>query len=346
MKTVYLGIELGSMSVVGGCIDQNGKLLWRESLKPSESNLIHLVTKERGEVHVMIEECGMARWAYKTVKPFVTRAVVCDPKQNAWIAKDSRKCDSIDCTKLAKLLRLGEYKEVYQPENEIMYSFKKAVQNEQELSREAAKVMVQIKSHLRREGVFCTGRFVFSMKGREDAIARVPDEGVKSVIEQDFRILDTLRQEAGKALSLVKSYSDKLPIIGILQEVPGIGQKLSSRFVAYIQTPHRFKSKRQIVRYSKLGITDRSSDGKPLNRKRLEHSGNGTLKDLSRKAFHGAMHEREDNLFKRTYYNSLRTTQNKTHARLTTQRKILSVLYAMWRDGTVYDDDIDKKARV
>jgi hypothetical protein len=75
-----------------------------------------------------------------------------------------------------------------------------------------------------------------------------------------------------------------------------------------------------------LGITDRTSDGKPLGYRALDWSGNGCLKDMTRTAFLGAMRARTDNVLKRTYRASLSRTQNPVHARLTTQRKLVAML--------------------
>lgn len=62
------------------------------------------------------------------------------------------------------------------------------------------------------------------------------------------------------------------------------------------------------------------SDGKPLRYPKLDTSGCGRLKDVTRKAFEAALRSREDNLFKRAYEQALASTHNKTHARLSVQR--------------------------
>jgi hypothetical protein len=113
----------------------------------------------------------------------------------------------------------------------------------------------------------------------------------------------------------------------------------AARFSAYIQTPHRFSSQRKLWRYCRLGITERSSEGKRLGPKRLDQTGHGRLKDVARKAFIRALHTRREDAFKRSYQQTLARTHNATHARLTTQRKILAMLRAIGKGGTVYQDD-------
>ena len=72
---------------------------------------------------------------------------------------------------------------------------------------------------------------------------------------------------------------------------------------------------------------------------RLDRTGHGRLKDLSRKAVIAALHTHSDNACKRTYRQTRERTPNAIHARLTTQRKILAVLRALGKGGTEYQDD-------
>jgi hypothetical protein len=43
-----------------------------------------------------------------------------------------------------------------------------------------------------------------------------------------------------------------------------------------------------------------------------------------------------DNEVRRFYSNSVRRTFNRVHARLNTQRKIIAVMYGMWKTGEAY----------
>jgi len=119
------------------------------------------------------------------------------------------------------------------------------------------------------------------------------------------------------------------------QKMPGIGEVLAHIFDAFIQTPHRFPDKHKLWRYSRLGVTDRSSDGKPLGFKRLDRSGISELKSLTYQAWMSAL--RSDNEVKRFYKNSLERTFSRVHARLNTQRKIIATMYGMWKRGEPYN---------
>ena len=82
--------------------------------------------------------------------------------------------------------------------------------------------------------------------------------------------------------------------------------------------------------------------GKLCQIKYWRRTGCGRLKDVSRKAFDVALRLRTDNGFKRTYQRALETAHDKTHARLTVQRKILSTLRAIWISRTPYRDELSR----
>jgi transposase len=72
------------------------------------------------------------------------------------------------------------------------------------------------------------------------------------------------------------------------QSVPGVGPIAAHVFSAIIEEPSRFASKFKLWKYSQLGITDRSSDNKPLGYQRLDRRGNAELKNLSYHAWRTA----------------------------------------------------------
>lgn len=96
--------------------------------------------------------------------------------------------------------------------------------------------------------------------------------------------------------------------------------------VSYLHT-----LKRKLWRYCRLGISQRSSDGKLVGARALDRAGHGRLKDVARKAFDAARRCHEDNGFKRAYDQALAQTHNVAHARLTVMRKIVAVMRAILR---------------
>ena len=142
MRALYVGMDLGAKVCVWVAIDSRGKqVLWGE-FKTSEKGLIEAFQGLPGEVHLILEECELAGWAFRVLKPLVKEIVVCDPVRNAWVSKASHKNDKVDAGKLAEMLRVNSYKPVYNTMDEGMSGFKRAVQQEMELTEKAKKASV------------------------------------------------------------------------------------------------------------------------------------------------------------------------------------------------------------
>lgn len=342
MKAVYLGIDLGVDVCAWYAMDRKGSFMNCGEFLTSESLLIETVQGIPGELHVLIEECELSGWVYRALLPHVKEVKVCNPVLNAWIARASNKSDRVDAPKLAEKMRTNSFSPVFNTEDEHMAAFKKAVQQDVKITRDMAKLKRIILAQYRREGVSYKNVSAFTEKGRQSLLDAVSNDRVRQLILQNYRRVRYLEGEKVAIRKIVKAFFNDIPIVRRLLDVPGVGPVSAARFAAYVQTPFRFSSKRKLWRYGRLGIVNRSSDGKPLGRKRLDRCASGVLKDVSRKVFNGAMSCREDNLFKRSYRRSLARTENPVHARLNTQRKVLSVLRAMWRDNTEYDDNVDR----
>jgi transposase len=340
MCIVYVGLDLGSSSFHQVAISGDGLLIVNRSFKTSEMNLRKAFSDLRGELHVHLEAGELAPWVSAVIAPLVQRVVCSHPAANAWIAKDADKCDRIDAFKLAELLRLNRFKEVHYPREKTRRDFKTLVQHYDELTAQQARLKTKLKARLRMQGVIVTGERLFSSTGRKPVLAQVSSRDVRTCICQLYEVLDQSVAAQGQAKLLMLRAAQAFPEIKLFRTVPGVGPIGACRFCAYVHTPQRFSSKRKLWKYCRLSVSQRSSNGKPLRRPRLDRSGGGRLKDVSRKAFEVAVHARQDNGFKRAYQQSLETTHDPVHARLTVQRKIVSTLRAMWLNQTPYCDEL------
>jgi transposase len=321
-------------------IDQDKTVVADLKFDTGESSLIAAIESLNSRaVHVHLEASELASWIRRVLKPRVARVVVGHAKSSAWIAKDPLKRDRLDALKLAELLRMDQVHEVYYADQDHRTVFKQIVQHYDDVTDQQRRLKQKIKAALREQGVIARGDDVYTSEGREPLVAQVPSTAARDAIRQLFDLLDVTVKTQGDARRLMRREAQKYPEIPLFEEVPGIAMITACRFSAYVQTPHRFASKRKLWRYCRLGITDRRSDGKPLGRQSLDWNGNGRLKDMSRKAFNGAMRSLGDNAFKRMYRRALENTHNESHARLSTQRKILATLWAMWKGGASYQDE-------
>jgi len=343
MSKVYIGIDLAARCCWGAARDGRDELLGVEKFETSEKNLVAYVKGQKGEAVVLIEECDLAGWAQRVLIPYAEKVAVCEPRSNLWIHRDSVKNDKIDAKKLSEIAWMGNYKEVYHTQDGDIHHLHLAVKAHDRLVQRIKALKNQIKAELRGEGVICEGSGVFGKRGRREALSLIRDQVPREIISRDFELLDFLLAQRDEARRRFLRLGDKIPVVRAFQEIPGVGPVGAARFCAYIKCPHRFSDRGKVWKYSRLGVTESVTGGRRIKHQRLDRAGNGALKDVSRKAFDHAMRARGDNLIKRSYARTLANTGDETHARLTTQRKILVIMWSMWRWGTAYDDNHDLK---
>ncbi len=340
MSTLYVGLDIGSSSFHQLIMLPDGSTTINRRCQMSEANLHTAFAGLGADVHVHLEAGELAPWVRSIIAPAVKRVVIFHPQTNAWIAKDPNKGDRIDAFKLADLLRMNRFTEVYYATDEARRSFKQLVQHYDELTGQQARIQCRIKARLRVQGIIRRDASLFSTAGREPVLQQVTSADLRAALTQLYDLLDQAREAQRQARELMLRAARAFPEIKLLQTAPGVGPIGACRFSAYVQTPYRFSSKRKLWRYCRLSISFRSSDGKPLRYPKLDRAGCGRLKDVSRKAFEAARQTKSDNLFKRAYHEALGRTHNETHARLSVQRKIVSTLRKMWLTMSPYRDEL------
>lgn len=341
MKEIaYLAMDLHAKNCTLGQMDDDGSFLGNIEFPTSENNIIDgLKSIKAKEKYLAIEAGTLTYWAAQVANPFVSQVIVCDPRENALIYKSPYKKDKVDTRKLCRLLRLGELNHVYQPENDDRAIFKAAAQHYIDLRNQLIRLKQKVKAMYRHWGVINVFTdAVYSNSGRDKYLGQVKHLPVRDQLLRLYYLMDQTEAMRKSALKSMKQLGRKYAEIREFKKIPGIADISAHVFDAFIQTPHRFAKKNRLWKYCRLSVTDRSSDGKPLGFQRIDPSGIGELKALSYRAFMATM--KSDNEVKRFYLGSLRRTHSRKHARLNTQRKILSVMYSIWKKGAAYRPEL------
>src|SRR5438128_2314689 len=141
----------------------------------------------------------------------------------------------------------------------------------------------------------------------------------------------------------------KHPATATLRQIPYLGPIRSALLVALIQTPHRFRTKRQLWAYSGLALETRTSaeyryvegqlrhSKKLLSIRGLNKDHNHDLKALFKAASITA--SVRPGPFQDFYQALLRKGMKPTMARLTLARKMAAITLTLWKKGEGFDGD-------
>jgi transposase len=310
----------------------------RFATRPERFTAIVRELRLQGEPAVHVESGELAAWAVGLLEAEQIRVVVGDPRRNRWIARDPAKNDRLDATKLAQLLRAGLVRSVYVERVAERAAFRALVRHFDQLTAQKVRVINQLRGRLRAHGYFGTRVGLEGDRTRGTVLLHVPAGPPRFAVEALYDLHDHVVTALVKTARRLAEAAAAFPEIAWLRSMPGMGLITAARFVAYVQTPARFRTKRQLWRYARLAVVQPQSNGRPIGAARLERHGHGRLKALSHQVFYNALRCKVRNVVHRTYEATLARGGHPDHARLTTQRKILTVLWTMWKRGEGYRD--------
>jgi len=343
MKTpLYAALDLHSRHCVLGSMDHNGRVQPRRrfaTTAPLLREQVEALRQKKRPVHLTIEAGAFTRWAAAIVRPLVERLVICEPRHNRLINANPTKSDEADVEGMCLLLRLAKLKEVWMGVDRTREIYRALVYeliNWRDAQRELKSL---IKARYRGWGVLqLHGVKVFSPKQRQAYLQQLPAEEERRMMRRLYGQFDNALFQWKETLKEVKRLGAKFWEVSAFQQLPGVGPIAAHIFSAIIEEPGRFRTKHQLWKYSQLGITDRSSDNKPLGYQRLDRRGNHELKNLSYHAWRTACKSTTGpNSIKSFYHQSRLRTGSVRHARLNTQRKILETMWMMWLRQKPFD---------
>ena len=150
-KIAYLAMDVHARNCVLGDMDGNGKFRGNRSFITCENNIINALNAIEAKRKYLVMEAGpLSYWAAQVANDHITEVIISDPRENALIYKSSQKWDKVDTKKLCRLLRLGEFKAVYRPENDQRAVFKAAAQHYLALRRQVITLKQNIKAMYRQ----------------------------------------------------------------------------------------------------------------------------------------------------------------------------------------------------
>ena len=341
----WLGLDAHSKNCVLGQLDDHGtEIKWWQFATQPQLLIKHVQAIPATDKRLMLEESNLARWISQLLKPHLQQIVVCDARRNRLISHDAHKHDRRDAFALARLLRLNEFKPVWQPTEPQRVLFKRVAKAYENAVLRQTRLKLQLKSLFQHWGLFPAGSSVFSKSGRVAWLRQLPYDTLRSQALLLYELLDQALDGQAQFRRLMCQTGRQFPEVQRLSTTPGVGLVGSHLFVAYIQDPKRFGKFSRLSRYCRLGIRTRTSDDKPLGYQQLDRQGIGSLKAIGYRAYLQAAKRRAGPLWD-FYQLSLRHTGSTTHARLNTQRKILLTLWTLWLTGREFDPNQFSRAQ-
>jgi transposase len=341
----YIGMDVHKESISMAVRNAAGKIVMECVIETKASMVLQFIEGLRGDLQVTFEEGTSAAWLYDLLKPHVRKLVVCDPRKNASM-REGNQNDKIDARRLADLLRLNHLHPVYHGEHGLR-SLKELVRSYLTITKDLVRVMTRVKAIYRSWAIPCSGKQVYAPRHRAEWLGKITEPGVRRRAEFYYQQLDALRMVRQQVRRELLAEGKKHPAWKRLCQIPAIGPIRAAVLLGVLQTPHRFRSKRQLWTYSGFGIeTQSSADHRSVDGQLQRVKKQSSLRGLNRNCNHDLK-----NLFKgaaivasskpgplQEFYSALLSKGLRPEmARLTLARKIATIVLIVWKKGVCFD---------
>jgi transposase len=332
----FVGIDAHSEHCSLKAVGRQGESLLTAEVVTQERRLRAAVRKLPRPVWVMVESSSLAPLLKEWLDPVVDRVIVCETRENRWIARSEDKSDPADADRLARLLRMGEFRPVHVPERagqerrELVRLYQKSV-------RDVTRLKNRLKSKYREHGVAVKGDKVYSVRHRGSYAQQVKQAAVREMLTVIYEQLDGAEAARVKIWGQLFARLRRLPSYRLLKTIPGVGSRLSAMLAAGIDDPGRFAGpnrKRKLWKYSGLGVRRQWSSDPEQARVSGSPSGNRLMKYAALSAANNAL--RGKNRFSRHYAEMLEKGIDPSMGKRTVGRQILATALSMLKSGTVY----------
>ena len=344
-STKYIGMDVHKESISIAVRNAAGKIVMECVIETKANMILQFIEGLRGDVLVTFEEGTWAAWLYDLLKPHVTRVLVCDPRRNA-LLQEGNQNDRIDARKLAELLQNNQLRPVYHGDHGLR-TLKELVRSYLTITKDLSRVMSRTKAIYRSWGIPCTGKEVYGWRHRAEWLEKIREPGVRRRAEFYYAQLDALRLLRLEVRKDLLTESRKHKAWKRLCEIPSIGPIRAAVLLGILQTPHRFRTKRQLWTYSGLGIEVHSSadhqvfkgqlqrQKKPVEVRGLNENCNHDLKNVFKGA--ATVASSKSGPFEEFYAALLAKGMRPEMARLTLARKIATIVLIVWKRGVCFD---------
>ena len=341
--TKYVALDVHQATTVASVRGEGGRVLARTIFPTEQSAVAEFFRGMRGSVHVAFEEGTQAQWLHDLLAPLVDRVVVCDRRGEK---RRVNKAGQVDADELSELLRRGGLRAVYHGSSHRA-TLKELTRAYQNLVEDSTRVMQRLKALFRARGIKAPGTRVYHPADRTQWLEKLPERGARFRAEVLYAELDVLRELRPKAKAAMVAEARRDPVWALLQTIPFFGPVRVSLLLATMQTPWRFRTKRNLWAYAGLAVVTKSSAeyefvaGRPVRRRRapmtrgLNRNYNRVLKDVFKGGATAAT--AQPGPLQDFYHGMIARGMREELARLTLTRKISAITLRLWKRGEEYD---------
>lgn len=329
-----LALDLG-LKTTDWCEVAHGQVVGRGRVN-SILELESVLGPERPPARVGFEACREAWHVYDLLRAWGNDAVIFDTTRvrAMGVGSHGRKNDRMDAEVLAIALERG-YAALSHVLSVPARLLREALERHRALVETRKRLVTHARGLARGRGIqlpACATEDFASNLRRAELPAFLSE-----LIEPMLAPLEIVNLQLTKVDLHIQQLLEESPdpLLERLASVPGVSVVSAAAFVSVIDDVHRFRSASQVVAYVGLCPSERSSGGKQ-RLGAITKRGNAYLRWILVQSAWCILRTRsQDELV--TWAHAVAKRRGRMRAAVAVARRLIGILFALWRDGTYYD---------
>jgi transposase len=330
---VYGAIDLHMRYSQIRMIDGEGRVLTEQRVPTSPERLV-AVFGGHGAMRILLETGTESEWVAQALEAAGHEVVVADPNYAPMYGEIRRKVktDRRDVAALAEANRRGWYRATHRvsgPQRAV----RQILRSRRQLVQMRSGTISLIRSLLRQWGYRVARGSSERMSARLAAL--VLPSGVTDTIAPLRRMIETLTTEIAEVDARLATQAQADPIVRRLQSVPGVGPVVALTFRAFVDDIGRFGRAGQVS--AAIGLVPREdSSAERRHRGHITKAGPRELRSLLVQAAWACWRSRGSGTL-RAWVERLAGRRGKRIAVVALARRLSRILFALWRDQSVFN---------
>ena len=331
----HVGMDLGKSESQIAILTEEGELI-EQRIRTERARLVDVFGR-RPHAKILVEASTESEWVACCLEELGHEVIVGDPNYAPMYAERTRriKTDRRDARALVHACKLGIYRPAHRTGPDRRHLRTLVTVREALVSTRAAWIS-RIQPLLRREGLrLRTG-------APETFVRRVEELTLPSTLQAAITPLLGLFAPLNEQIRAMDEALEQLvagnEVARRLTTVPGVGPVISTTFIAIVDDVARFRGAHQLEAYLGL-VPSEWSSSEAQRRGHITKAGNGRMRRLLVQAAWCILRRRKkpETAALREWAERIASRRGRPIAAVALARRLAGILFAIWRDGTVYE---------
>jgi len=331
----HIGMDLGKRESQIAVLTDDGELINRR-IRTERPRLVEMFGR-RPQAKILMEASTESEWVARCLEDLGHEVIVADPNYAPMYAQRTRrvKTDRRDAHALAHACKAGTYRPAHRTSTERR-DVRARLAVREAVVRTRAAWITRIQSLVRREGCRLRTGAPETFITRVEELALPP--ALTTVIAPLLELLGPINQQIEALDEELERIVAADEVTRQLTTVPGVGPVTATAFVATVDDVTRFRRAHQVEAY--LGLIPCEWSSSEIQRRgHITKAGNGRMRWLLVQAAWCILRRRQrpETAALRDWADRIAGRRGRSIAAVALARRLAGILFAIWRDGTVYD---------